>query len=59
MVRIIVVDSISEAVEISNRIAPEHLELVMDNPFEYLGMVEKRRLGVHGQILPGSSRSTT
>ena len=37
--KIIVTDSISQAIEISNRIAPEHLELCLDNPFDYLDAV--------------------
>ncbi len=38
--KIIVAESISQAVEISNRIAPEHLELAVDNPFDYLDSVK-------------------
>lgn len=34
--KIIVCDDLSKAIEISNEIAPEHLELVVDNPFDYL-----------------------
>ncbi len=34
--KIIVCDNIEQAIEISNEIAPEHLELVVDNPFDYL-----------------------
>ena len=37
--KIIVCESISQAVEISNEIAPEHLELCIDNPFDYLDSV--------------------
>lgn len=37
--KIIVVDSILRAIEISNAIAPEHLELCVDNPFDYLDKV--------------------
>ena len=37
--KIIVTDSIPQAIEISNRIAPEHLELCLDNPFDYLDAV--------------------
>lgn len=37
--RIIVVDSIDEAVELSNEIAPEHLELCVDEPFAYLDAI--------------------
>ena len=34
--KIFVVDSIKTAVELSNEIAPEHLEVCVDNPFELL-----------------------
>lgn len=37
--KIIVADDLNAAVEISNEIAPEHLELCVDNPFDYLGAV--------------------
>lgn len=37
--KIIVADSLNAAVEISNEIAPEHLELCVDNPFDYLNQV--------------------
>ena len=36
---IIIVDSIAEAVAMSNRIAPEHLELCVDDPFGLLNKV--------------------
>lgn len=37
--KIIITASISEAIEVSNLIAPEHLELCLDNPFDYLPSV--------------------
>lgn len=37
--KIIVAESLSEAIEISNEIAPEHLELCVDNPFDYLDAI--------------------
>ena len=37
--KIIVADSISAAIEIANEIAPEHLELCVDNPFDYLDQI--------------------
>ena len=37
--KIIVADDLSVAIEISNEIAPEHLELCVDNPFDYLDAV--------------------
>ena len=36
---IIVAESLTEAIEFSNRIAPEHLELAVDNPFEILSAI--------------------
>lgn len=37
---IIIASSISEAVDIANSVAPEHLELCVDNAFEYLSQVK-------------------
>ena len=37
--KIIVADSLDAAVEIANEIAPEHLELCVDKPFDYLNQV--------------------
>ena len=37
--KIIVAPDISIAIEISNEIAPEHLELCLDNPFDYLDKI--------------------
>ncbi len=34
--KIIVTDSLAKAIDVSNQIAPEHLELLVDNPFDYL-----------------------
>ena len=36
---IIIADSIEQAFDISNELAPEHLEIFLDNPFEHLGKV--------------------
>ena len=38
--KIIVADDLNKAIEISNKIAPEHLELCVDNPFDYLDAVK-------------------
>lgn len=38
--KIIVVNSISEAIELANAVAPEHFELCVDNPFDYLNDVK-------------------
>ncbi|MBP5303736.1 MAG: histidinol dehydrogenase [Clostridia bacterium] len=37
--KIIVADSLERVIEIANEIAPEHLELCVDNPFEYLDSI--------------------
>ena len=37
--KIIVADDLSQAIEIANEIAPEHLELCVDDPFAYLDSV--------------------
>ena len=37
--KIIVTEDIRTAIDIANEIAPEHLELCMDNPFDYLDAV--------------------
>ena len=37
--KILIAGSISAAIEAANKIAPEHLELCVDNPFDYLNSV--------------------
>ncbi len=37
--KIIVADNILDVIEVSNEIAPEHLELMCDNPFDYLDKI--------------------
>ena len=37
--KIIVADTLMAAIEITNEIAPEHLELCVDNPFDYLDSI--------------------
>lgn len=37
--KIIVAENLSAAIEISNELAPEHLELAVDNPFDYLDKI--------------------
>ncbi|AAK78913.1 histidinol dehydrogenase [Clostridium acetobutylicum] len=46
---IILVDSISRAIEIGNVVAPEHLEIITPNPFEYLNDIKNA-----GSIFLGS-----
>ena len=38
--KIIVCDDLAQAVDIANALAPEHLELCVDNPFDYLAAVK-------------------
>ena len=38
--KIIIADTIAEAIAISNEIAPEHLELCLDHPFDYLDEIK-------------------
>ena len=37
--KIIVADTLTQAIDITNEIAPEHLELCVDNPFDYLDSI--------------------
>ena len=37
--KIIVADTLMQAIDIANEIAPEHLELCVDNPFDYLDAI--------------------
>lgn len=37
--KIIIVKNIDEAIDIANEIAPEHLEICVDNPFDYLDKI--------------------
>ncbi len=38
--KIIIVDDLDVAIKVANEIAPEHLELLVDNPFDYLDKIE-------------------
>ena len=38
--KIIVAENLMQAIDIANEIAPEHLELCVDNPFDYLDAVK-------------------
>ena len=52
--KIILADSILQAVEISNEIAPEHLEICVDNPFDYLAQVKHAGSVFLGKYAPES-----
>ncbi len=50
--KIIVTDSIQEAVEVSNELAPEHLELCLDDPFAVLDLVRHAGSVFMGRYCP-------
>lgn len=49
---IIVCDDMDKAVEIANKIAPEHLEVVAENPLEYIGKLDNVGSLFLGQYSP-------
>jgi len=49
---IIITESISQAIELMNQIAPEHLEVVTENPFELLGKIENAGAIFLGKYTP-------
>ena len=50
--KIIIADSIEAAVDIANEIAPEHLELCVENPFDYLDRVRNAGSVFLGRYCP-------
>jgi histidinol dehydrogenase len=50
--KIIVASSLDQAIAISNELAPEHLELCVDNPFEYLDAVRNAGSVFLGKYCP-------
>lgn len=52
--KIIVADSLDKAIDIANEIAPEHLELCMDNPFDYLDKIKHAGSVFMGRYCPES-----
>ena len=50
--KIIVTDSIKEAIEVSNELAPEHLELCLDDPFAVLDAVRHAGSVFMGRYCP-------
>ncbi|MBQ5602137.1 MAG: histidinol dehydrogenase [Clostridia bacterium] len=50
--KIIVTDDLLEAIELSNDIAPEHLELCLDNPFDVLDRVKNAGSVFMGRYCP-------
>ncbi|RPH49008.1 MAG: histidinol dehydrogenase [Desulfobacteraceae bacterium] len=49
---IMIVPDILSAIELSNRIAPEHLELQIENPFEYIGKIRNAGAVFLGNYTP-------
>lgn len=50
--KIIVAENIEEVIDISNEIAPEHLELSVDNPFDYLPKIKNAGSIFMGRYCP-------
>ena len=50
--KIIVADTLSAVIEIANEIAPEHLELCVDNPFDYLDSIRHAGSVFMGKYCP-------
>lgn len=50
--KIIVADNISDVIEVANEIAPEHLELCVDNPFDYLDKIKNAGSIFMGRYCP-------
>ena len=50
--KIIIADDLNTVIEIANEIAPEHLELCVDDPFEYLGKVRHAGSIFMGRMCP-------
>ncbi|MBE6604120.1 MAG: histidinol dehydrogenase [Ruminococcaceae bacterium] len=50
--KIIVVDDLKTAIDVANELAPEHLELAVDNPFDYLDGVRHAGSVFMGKYCP-------
>ncbi len=50
--KIIVADDIADVIDVSNEIAPEHLELCVDNPFDYLDKIKNAGSIFMGRYCP-------
>ena len=50
--KIIVASDLRQAIEVSNEIAPEHLELSVENPFDYLDLVKNAGSVFLGKYCP-------
>lgn len=52
--KIIIVDSVAKAIELANAVAPEHLELCVESPFDYLNDVKNAGSVFLGKNTPES-----
>ena len=50
--KIIVADSLDEVIDVANEIAPEHLEICLDNPFDYLDKIKNAGSIFMGRYCP-------
>lgn len=50
--KIIIADNIEDVIDVSNEIAPEHLELCVDNPFDYLDKIKNAGSIFMGRYCP-------
>ena len=50
--KIIICSDLWQAIKVSNRIAPEHLEICVDNPFDYLDKIENAGSVFLGRYCP-------
>ena len=50
--KIIITDSIDEAIEVANALAPEHLEICVDEPFKYLDKIRHAGSVFMGKYCP-------
>ena len=48
----IVTKDLDEAIDIANKVAPEHLELMLDNAYEYLGRIKNAGAVFLGYMTP-------
>ena len=49
---IIICDNVNQAVDIANKLSPEHLEVLLENPMEYLGKLDNAGSIFLGQYAP-------
>ena len=52
--KIIIADNLKDVIDVANEIAPEHLELCVDNPFDYLDKIKNAGSIFMGRYCPES-----